>query len=308
MCAAQLAVPALLSDMGVVVDVQPGSERVRLCRGRSVADYDLRCGSSLRIADLAAGPSSSSLLVFTDYVSPRTADAFRRAGVQYVDMAGNAWLHFGDVLVDVSGKRRTVSTPVSGTAGNLFSTRRAQVVFALLTWPWLWRATRRQLAHAAGVSVGQAQSTWLLLDRAGYGGQDLSAAKPGLLELWAAAFPTGLGSAATLGRFYGSADQVKVASPLETLYLSGEAASPDLRPASVVVYAAALGAELPTVNRWRTDVPPNITVRKAFWNDPNNTLSGVLPAPWPLVYADLLASDDPRVRAVAQKWKDDHGA
>ena len=111
--------------------------QVRLARRASTRDYTLLYGPAVTFADVArASGADPPALVFTTYASPRTTDAFRRAGVQYLDTAGNAWITFADVLVDVRGRPRPhrAATP-RHIAGNLFSARRAQVVCALLAWP-----------------------------------------------------------------------------------------------------------------------------------------------------------------------------
>ena len=280
-----------------------------LARGSSTQTYTLFHGRTVPLA--TAGEPDNPTLVFTTFVSPRSADTFRRAGVQYLDTAGNAWVHFGDVLIDVRGRprpERTTGRP--RLSGNLFSTGRAQVIFALLTWPHLWDATQRDLARAAGVSLGQAHNTLALLADAGYASAQRDAARTDLLELWAAAFPTGLAQRLTLATYRGDIATVRGAEPLDQVFVSGASAATDLlRPAALTLYVDDLDPRLPVVNRWRTDGEPNIVVRRKFWNAPGDgsaRLDGPQNAPWPLVYADLLASDDPRVRSTAKEWKDRH--
>ncbi|MGH8827490.1 MAG: type IV toxin-antitoxin system AbiEi family antitoxin [Jiangellaceae bacterium] len=300
------AVSAQLSALGVKVTVD--LETVKLVRGRSAQSYTLICGPTVTLARPAVGPDGRPPLVFTTFVAPKTADSFRRAGVQYADTAGNAWVEFGDVLLDVRGRPRPKQTPRRARAtGNLLSTSRAQVVFALLAWPELWHAPQRELAHAAGVSLGQAHNTLALLAEAGYHRNQTNPGRTDLLDLWAAAYPTGLAQRLTLANYHGKVDPVRPV-PGAALFVSGESAAINLlRPASVTVHVDDLDPRLPVVNRWRSDGEPNIVVRKKFWRAPGlSEAPAVHQAPWPLVYADLLASDDPRVRGVAKDWKAQH--
>jgi len=281
---------------------------VHLARGVSERHYTLLCGPRVTFTDLVKIDSVGlPALVFTTFVANRTAETMRRAGVQYLDAAGNAWITFGDVLVDVRGRTRVDREPAPRTAvGNLFSGLRAQVVCALLAWPSLWDAARREIAHAAGVSLGQAHNTMTLLAEAGYEGAPVRPGQMPLLDLWAAAFPTGLAARLTLAAFRGDIDSVV---DLDRMFVSGERAAEDLlRPATLTFYVEQLDPRLPIVNRWRTDGRPNIVIRRKFWHRPGGDTSPdeLAVAPWPLVYADLLGSDDPRVRGVATEWMDRH--
>ncbi len=310
---------ARLSDLGVAarvgsaVPAGPGVQTttVRLTRGTSTRDYRLLYGSTVSLADagLASGVELPTL-VFTSFIAPRSAEAFRRAGVQYLDMVGNAWVDFDGVLLDVRGRPRPddLAVPAHRPAGNLFSTARAQVAFALLAWPPLWEATRRDLAHAAGVSLGQAHNALALLTEAGYRRDPARPGQTELLDLWAAAFPTGLATKLTLARYRGELGPVKNVHSDDLVFVSGESVAEDLlRPATLTLYVEELDPRLPVVNKWRSDGPANIVVRRKFWQVPDDSdaaLAGVRTAPWPLVYADLVTSDDPRVRSVAREWRD----
>ena len=127
-----------IEELGITAKVRPSTPALpgiqqaeaHLVRGASAEDYSLRYGSVVRFTDVAAaGGAHRPALVFTTFVAPKTAETFRRAGVQYLDTAGNAWIVFGDVLVDIRGRPRpdrAASRP-RAAAGNLFSTGRAQV-------------------------------------------------------------------------------------------------------------------------------------------------------------------------------------
>lgn len=133
-------------------------------------------GSTVRDAQDRFEGAVDPLLVIGHRISPRSADAFRAAGIQFADALGNAFLAFGSVLIDVRG--RTESAAASSGAyrpadrsphpANLFSSRRAQVILVLLAWPELSRMTVREIATASGVSTGQAHDTLNRLQQAGF--------------------------------------------------------------------------------------------------------------------------------------------
>jgi hypothetical protein len=308
---------AQLRDLGLDVRVEPvrsaqadvRSATLHLARGGSARAYELRYGATVPLAAAGADADRRPVFVHANFLAAKSRDALRRAGVHYLDAAGNAWIEFGDVFIDVRGRPRPHGgAPRPRAAGNLFSAGRAQVVFALLAWPHLWQASQREISAAAGVSVGQVNDTLKLLRDARHG---VGGAQPGavdLLDLWAAAFPAGLAHRLTLATYRGEVGRATVVADGQ-VFISGEAAATDLlRPTSLTIYVADLDPRLPVVNRWRSDGEPNIIVRRKFWNAPDvaDNAPATAEAPWPLVYADLLASDDTRVRSAAKEWRDRH--
>jgi len=253
----------------------------------------------LRLGTVREQGHRPEIIYVTDHVSTRTAEVLRRMRVHFIDAAGNAFLDLDDWFVDVRGRRRLEPLALSVVADapfNLYSAKRAQVVFALLTWPELLGAPVRAVAEVAGVSLGIAQSTSNELRRRALW-PDHQESRSTLIDGWAAAFPETLGRLLTIrhlraeqfDQFYGD------------VLVSGEAApSAGMRADSGVVYVDELSTELLMMNRWRTDGPSNLIVRRRFWSHPGS-VSGE--APPLLVYGDLQASDDPRTRAVANEYR-----
>ncbi|MDR1512417.1 MAG: hypothetical protein LBS56_02880 [Propionibacteriaceae bacterium] len=270
-------------------------------------------GSAARRAaggDAAAG----RLLMLGPRVTERGAAALRSAGVDFADLAGNAHVSFEGVHIDVRGRRAPRSGARGPAAGgrarggvNLFSVKRAQVVFAVLAWEDLLAGPVRGVARAAGVSVGQAQGTLALLAEYGFldeGRRLVAARRSRLVDQWAAAYPTGLGSRARARGFSGDFGGLDPGDAV--VYVSGQAAVPELlRPATAVLYSRQEPVEMIRAGRWRRDdQSPSILLRRQFWTPPAAEAPGARQAPWPLVYADLLASDDSRAREAAEQFRD----
>lgn len=250
------------------------------------------------------------LLLLGPRVTERSAQMFRQLDINFVDQAGNAFITFDGVHIDVRGRRaphRTGARATRMTRGgvNLFSTKRSQVIFVLLSWPEVLNKPVRDLAAMSRVSLGQAQETLELLMQYGFldeRKQLLPHQRGPLLDQWVAAYPSGLGSATKGRRFTG--EWIGLESGETAVFVSGEAAVPQLlRPETAVLYTDELPVELIRVNRWRrNDEQPNILLRRKFWDLPHSPeMPGVYDAPWLLVYADLLASNDSRQREVAQQ-------
>lgn len=254
------------------------------------------------------------LLLVGPRVTERSAEMFRTLGINYVDQSGNAFISFDGVHIDVRGRRPNPAIPVEDniprmTRGgvNLFSTKRSQVIFAILSWEELLDGPLRELARTAGVSLGQAQETLELLEQYGFL-EDRRHLSPrqreNLIDRWTAAYPASLGSRSKTGSFSGVFSDLR---PTGTaVYVSGEAAVPSLlRPETIVLYSDAFPTDLIRAHRWRRDEEsPNISLRHKFWAQPHTEGTGTFRAPWLLVYADLMASNDSRQREAAQHLRD----
>lgn len=319
---------ARLEDFGLHVDrsacpdVDSGDDlNVKLSRGRTRQEFTLqlkrRATLSSLLPDAGAQTDSRPLLVGATSVSPRSADAFRRAGLSYVDLAGNAWIRFGDVLIDVRGRRPLAaeSPRKAGNGGNLFSTGRAQVAFVLLQWPGLWTRAQRDVAEASGVSLGQAHNALTMFREAGFGPTGHRTYTE-LLDMWVASYPSGLARKLVLASYQGSVEgfgngNFGKPGSMGDAVVSGEvAADHQRRPTALTLYVAELDPMLPVRNRWRSDGDTNITVRRKFWKTPQDERhdddapsAALRAAPEVLVYADLMASNDPRVRDAAPEWR-----
>jgi hypothetical protein len=79
----------------------------------------------------------------------------------------------------------------------------------------------------------------------------------------------------------------------------------------LTIYVEELDPMLSIVNRWRSDGPPNIMVRRKFWHGPfelDGQSDSPLSVPWTLAYADLMATGEPRQRAAARELREDSAA
>lgn len=273
----------------------------------------LSATAALQARDTAS--AGSPLLVVGPRLHPSSAETLRASGLWYIDEAGNAYLrHQGGLLIDVRGRRSTLSAqpgtlgdgPHSDGPRNLFAPKRAQVVCVLLDAPQLVDAPLRDIAESAGVSLGMAKQTMDTLRTTGFleqlGSHRRLVRAAELLDLWAAAYPGGLGRANRLLVANGDIRSWSVPAGLEVA-VSGEQAVPDdiRNPESLVLYVDTAGAGLPAdlliQNRWHRDPHGRIMLRKLFWRRLPDQRPGLAPAA--LIYADLLASHEPRQLEVA---------
>ena len=261
-------------------------------------------------------PAGDPLLILAGSIHPRSAHELRSAGIQFLDGAGNAYVRFGGVLIDVRGRRPDPATvqdrrTVRPSAG-LFTPRRAQVIFSLLSWPELLESPVRTLAAAAKVSLGQAQSTLKLLDEQGFLNRRSKRLmrREVLTERWADAYATGLGPKTMLQTFHGDPAHLDLVHH-GVVYVGGEQSTPWItNPETATLYVEDLSPRMIFDNRWRTDGPANIMVHTVFWAPPDHEMQppSSFPAPVPplLVYADLKAAGEPRQLEAAQHVRDSH--
>lgn len=270
--------------------------------------------AALKAANLV--PLDVPLLVVGPRIHASSADTMRTRGIWYVDEAGNAYLHGHELLIDVRGRREPKSMGPrqhrkSGPA-NPFTPKRAQVVSVLLSKPALADAPLREIAETSGVSLGMAKDTMDALELIGYveqlGSRRRLIRRGALLDLWASAYPAGLGRANRLAVVRGDVNRWSAPGGLNVA-ISGEQAVPGSirNPESLVLYIDSHGEKQPLrdlmlTSRWHSDPHGNIIIRELFWRN-LDSLSKIGTAPPALVYADLLASNESRQIEIAGEMR-----
>lgn len=308
-------------------EIAAGGATALLSRGDAKARYQVVVQRSMTLTALARKAPTHPYppLIISDHINRRSAAALRAAGVQFIDALGNASIEFGNVLVEVQGRTASSdrqhsssdSITRSSKSANLFSPRRAQVILALLSWQELQNATIRDIADAAGVSTGQAHDALDQLEQAEFvlPSPRRLVRVDELLNYWTAAYPAGLGSKLQMAKYHGNpAIPIREPDTGSPIFLSGESAKgTDIaRPATLTLYVDVVHPLLPIVNRWTAspDRQPNVFIRRKFWSAPHadeaRPSSKTRNAPWPLVYADLMATGDARLREVARAWRAPH--
>src|SRR5712691_9973808 len=85
------------------------------------------------------------------YISPQSAAILRRSNLGYLDLSGNCYLAFEDVLIEKEGKRNL--RPSTRPLRSLFAPRATRVVRALLAeWQRAWGVG--EVARAPPVGLG----------------------------------------------------------------------------------------------------------------------------------------------------------
>jgi len=255
-------------------------------------------------------------LLVTEYMTPALATRCREElDLQFIDTAGNAYLRRPGLYVFIKGERPTEIGTMPGTrgAGTMTALR---VTFTLLCNPDLLNAPYRDIVNAAGVALGTVGWVFLDLERRGLiigekGGRRL-VDRERLIDEWATTYAMKLRPKLNPQRF-----RTETAGWWQNLNLrdvrakwGGEVAADrltnNLTPKAYTIYAdreyrAELLQDLVgrLQVRLRADPKGDIEILDRFWKLPETTANTDC-APPLLVYADLMATLEPRNIEVAQ--------
>ena len=267
-------------------------------------------------------PFGKQGLLVTPYLTAELATHCRaKLDLQFIDTAGNAYLRAPGLYVFIRGERpqggvgTAAGTPRGGTATAL------RVVFALLCNPELFNAPYREIVRAAGVALGAVGWVFWDLQRRGYviGGQrgrNRRVVEPGrLIEEWVTNYPIKLRPKLNQHRFRATDPNwwQKTGLPDGALW-GGEVAANKLtghlRPATCTIYIDPARrregvAQLVREHRQRADPDGEVEILDTFWNFPGEAKQPDLVPPL-LVYADLVATLDPRNLEIAKRIREEH--
>lgn len=146
----------------------------------------------LRAAERKGQALAARQLLLAPYVRRQQADVLERAGVGYVDLAGNAHFDLPGLHVHVEGKRLThvADTPIAITPGWV------RFVLALLVRPELAQRGYREVAAKAGIALGAVPRYRRDLERRGFlqgrRGHARLARREDLLATWVHGYATTL--------------------------------------------------------------------------------------------------------------------
>ena len=254
-------------------------------------------------------------VLVTPYLAPKLVDHCREdLKLQFIDAAGNAYLRQPGLHVLVTGQRRTALPADFAPTHAAGTTTALRIIFLLLCRPDLLNAPYREIAAAAGVALGAVgPALQNLTDRQyliGGPGKRHLVEPAKLFDEWVMNYPTRLRPKLKARRFTAAIqDWWKGADLNDTGAFWGAEVAADkltnhLKPATCTLYVRpnltkqfiAMAAER---YRLRADLKGNIEILEAFWKFPTDPRwPDVVPAP--LVYADLVATLDPRNLEVAE--------
>jgi hypothetical protein len=264
-------------------------------------------------------------LLFAPYISATMARQCRELDLEFLDAAGNAYLNLPGMHIYITGEK---PAGVAGTAmGKTPSgtTTALRVVFALLCQAQLLNAPYREIVEAGDVAMGAIGRVIYDLEARGYiaGGAKKQnrrfVERERLFEEWVAHYPVRLRPKLNTRRFRAENTGWWKDTDLQPFgaYWGGEIAAERLthylKPKYATIYikpelAQQALPKLVAAHRLRADPNGNIEIRDVFWKLPDNPAHPDV-APPILVYADLVATHDPRnleaAKLIREQYIDD---
>lgn len=257
------------------------------------------------------------------YLTPELADQCRRRlDLNFIDTAGNAYVRAPGLFVFVRGERAPAHRAAAVGARGGGTATALRVLFALLCKPELVNAPYRDIVAAAGVALGAVGWVFFDLQQRGYVTGGLRnrnrrwLERRRLVDEWVTNFPMRLRPKLNPRRFHapdpGWWQQARLGPGARW---GGEVAAARLtnylKPAAYTMYLDPQhgGEALATLvkrHRLRADPNGNVEVLDTFWNFQHNAGTPPDLVPPLLVYADLMATLDPRNLEVAKRIRAEH--
>ena len=132
-----------------------GQDHILLLESTSVGQPRQIREAITRLGELRSEVEGAYPVAVAQYISPQGAALLKRNGLGYLDLSGNCFLAFGNVLIEKEGKPNL--RPSTRPLKALFAPRATRVVRTLLVEPGhLWRLD--ELARASEVSLGHAHN------------------------------------------------------------------------------------------------------------------------------------------------------
>ena len=248
-------------------------------------------------------------IIWCQYVGDSLAEELSRRGFCYADTAGNMLLRFNGNFLQIRNRPKPKEIAKERARGRCLSPSGLEVLFLLLTEPDAVKWNYRDIAASSGTTVGTVNYTMadlrakrhLIEDGAGRRLADIRT----LSRLWVDNYRLRLLPKLKTTRYSG---ELTVIDGRDDLIGGGETAAMKaglLTTGNVLLWNQGTGIARTIVkNHWHLDPNGNIEVRDAFW--PTEKRRFAEHAPWLLVYADLLATEDGRCLEIAEEIRKCH--
>ena len=284
---------------------------IKLCINKKINILNVEIKKDLRQYHLneiiRLANTQKPLIVIADNISSEIKKRLREADIQYLDRAGNIYIHDKKQLIWIDGLKEKKIT--HKTTNRAFTKTGLKVLYIFLEQPDAINLPYREIAQKANVSLGTITPTIASLKEGGFilpisKTKIKLQRKKELWERWVAGYREVLKPGLLLGIYKSRNHQNwrKQALPTETVW-GGEPGADlltdYLHPEILTVYTNTPKSKLIKDLQLIPDTNGNMFVYQKFWTDYN--YPGTTTAPILIIYADLLLTDDPRCIETAEK-------
>lgn len=255
------------------------------------------------------------LMVVAPYITEEMAQRCRELKLPFIDTAGNAYLEGSGLLIYIVGLPKPAE--ISFKPYRALTTAGLQIAFALLNEPRLLQASQREIARRAGVALGSVGPVVKDLQRRHY----LGVRKPGkpklmnadrLLDEFVTHYPITLRPKLLIRRLSAEPAAMRQLDVAKHGALWGGEVAADrlthyLKPLQFTIYTPEPISKLVAAAKMKADPGGNVEVLRRFWQlEAEPSRADIVPAI--LVYADLLATNEPRNLDTAKLVYEQHVA
>jgi hypothetical protein len=299
-------------DKGVNAEVQ-------LTLGKEKHVFQVEIKHELRQTNMPSilnkiGNNKENWILVSRYIPQPIKNQLREQGINYLEAAGNCFIHTGSLFFYISDRPVTASRQT--TTGKLWKQAGLKFLFVIISNPSLLNKPYRTIADAAGIALGSIGPLMQELQQAGYIKKEqeewIMINKEVLIQRWVELFHVLLKPKYQLGRFRflhtETQRQWKLIKPIN-FYWGGEPAGElltnFLQPELFTIYADNNVTKLMKELQLVPDAAGSIELVEKFWNTTALEKEGLATHVVPplLAYADLMATNDSRNWEVAARIK-----
>lgn len=258
------------------------------------------------------GQSRRPIIVIAKYLAVDIAKEFKNLGINYIDIAGNAFVKEGEIFVFISGQKAQKIAKTKQTRA--FQEAGIKLIFNLLMKPDNLQCSYRELAEMTDISIGSVSNVMKELEELNFilktNTKRILKNTQELLNRWIVAYNDVLRPRIIKKRMrfsniedYGNWDTLSIQDIDDINLWGGEPAAAlltgQLQPEILTIYTNGTWQSIAGDLKLIPDDKGEIEILYMFWNE-NDVYREKYVTPALLVYADLIGSGYERNTQIAK--------
>lgn len=255
--------------------------------------------------------SNRPIILIAEFISKKATQELKALGINYIDVAGNAYIKYQDLVIFVEGQKNTKRDKTNQSRA--FQETGLKILFYLMNRPEHLQESYRRIAEQADVSIGSVSNVMTELEELNYllktNNKRVLKNTTDLLERWVVDFNAILRPRILRKRMrFIDPEQSKNWQNIDihnqngSILWGGEPGgailTESLRPEQFTVFTNLELSQVASKLRLAPSEDGTVEILQKFWN---NDLNGSQAAPALLIYADLMNSGYGRNIETAKK-------